>query len=241
MVIYLNSFVDSISFEYGDMKITFFGIENMEKEASKGSPEWHRHNYYELHAFDNDLCEYKFDKKKVSFKKGEFVIIPPYVSHNTMGAFDRNSNSTKAIAFTITKIENKLHFYEKVTRELERTSLNPFNMPDVSIEEVLLFSDTKLYASFHGICKLKATASKIISCVFKAIMDDIVFVNDCHENILVVIDNLINIPKFTLSDIAKATSYSERQISRIIKQHYGLTLSELRRRIKEDNKRGELL
>lgn len=232
----MNSLVDSISLEYGDMKITFFGIEDMDIDTD--SPDWHRHNYYELHTFDNNDYEYKFADKKVSFKKGEFVLIPPYVPHNTMGAF-KETTLPKAVAFTVSKTESKLHFFEKVIKELDSKSLTPFVMPDVSIYDMAVLSNTKLYSSFHGICKLKETASKVICNLFETVVDDIVFVNDCRESILVIIDNLINIPKFTLSDIAKVTSYSERQVSRIIKQHYGLTLSELRRRIKEDSKRGE--
>ncbi len=231
---FVNNLVDSISFEYGDMKITFFGIEDFDRDED--SPDWHRHNYYELHTFDSDLYEYKFNSKKVSFKKGEFVLIPPYVSHNTMGAFGEKTTLPKAVAFTVSKTQSSLHFFEKATVELDKNSLIPLAIPNVSIKEIMLLSDTELYSSFHGICKLQATASKIIYNLFKTIMDDVVFVNDCHENTLVVIDNLINIPKFTLSDIAAAINYSERQVSRIIKQHYGLTLSELRRRIKEDNK-----
>jgi AraC-like DNA-binding protein len=49
-----------------------------------------------------------------------------------------------------------------------------------------------------------------------------------------LIDVLINNPHYKLSDIAKATSYSERQISRIIKQHYGISLLELRRKMKDE-------
>jgi len=67
-----------------------------------------------------------------------------------------------------------------------------------------------------------------------------IFLNyNADKTAVTVIDNLINIPDFTLSDIAKITSYSERQISRIISKHYGLTLLELRRRIKADNRKGE--
>ena len=229
----MNNLVDSISFEYGNIKVTFFGMVEIEKE---GTPiDWHRHSYYELHIFD-DFCKYKFNDKSISFKKGEFVIIPPYVTHNTVTDADY---SAKAVAFTFSKVKSNLHFFEKVTKDLESKSLIPFTMPDVSAEDLILLGNTEFYSSLHGICKLKATASKIICSLFKTLVDDIVFVNDCHESMLVVIDNLINIPDFTLSDIAKITSYSERQISRIISKHYGLTLSELRRRIKADNRKGE--
>lgn len=227
--------VDNVSVEYGDTKISIFGIKTQDNLDL--SPIWHKHNYYELHFCNDRFRDYKFNDKNVRFKQGQLMIIPPDTNHNTTATIDPMPQPPLALIFTVTKIKSKIHFYDKIIQALEENSLTPLTIHGISIDDIALFhKNLSLYGSLLGLCELKASASNIMYKLFKSILNDITFRTDNNESILVLLDNLVNDPKYTLSDIAKATNYSQRHLSRIIKQHYGLNFSELRSKIKEANK-----
>ncbi len=228
----MERLVDSISLEYGDTKISFFGIKiNDLSDLSV----WHRHNYYEIHYCTDKIREYKFPDRNITFKSGQVLIIPPLIDHNTFADSYVSAQPPVALAFTLTKIKSNISFYDKITTALENNSLIPLNIPQISDKDFSLFRDINLYDNFLGLCKLKAIASNLIYHIFGSILNDVTFRTDNEESVMVLIDNLINDPQYTLSEIAKRTSYSQRQLSRIIKQHYGLSFSELRRKMKEAN------
>ena len=85
-----------------------------------------------------------------------------------------------------------------------------------------------------GICQLKSVASDLIYHMFNHILSDTTLVKRNDESVTVLIDNLVNNLQYTFQDIAETTGYSQRQLSRIIKKHYGLSFTELRRKMKED-------
>ena len=66
--------------------------------------------------------------------------------------------------------------------------------------------------------------------LFNCIIKEYIAVNSKTE-IPVLLDNLINRPNITLDEIAAATHYSKRHISRLIKQQYGVSFSVLRKNI----------
>ena len=64
-------------------------------------------------------------------------------------------------------------------------------------------------------------------------IDKNLLVNGCRD-MEVLIDVLVNRPDMTVQKIAAATNYSQRQISRIIKQRYGMTLTEFKKQRNND-------
>ena len=77
-------------------------------------------------------------------------------------------------------------------------------------------------------------SSDLIYHLFNNISGDISLEKRTGESVTVLIDNLVNNAQYNLCDIAKITGYSQRQLSRIIKKHYGVSFTELRRKMKED-------
>lgn len=224
--------ISSVSLEYGDAKINVFGIKI---DNSFGfTSTWHRHNYYEIHCSRNKICQYEFENQNITFNPSQALIIPPHIAHNTFATFEPQNNGCVVFAFAISKIKSDKLFYDQIIEALDKNSLVPFDIPQKTIEDIISLNDITLYDSFLGTCKLKSIASNVIYHIFSNILNNINSQTTKGEILPVLIDVLINNPHYKLSDIAKATSYSERQISRIIKQHYGMSLLELRRKMKDE-------
>ncbi|MBE7057233.1 MAG: AraC family transcriptional regulator [Ruminococcaceae bacterium] len=228
----MERLVDIISLVYGDTKISFFGIKI--NDLSDLSSVWHRHNYYELHYCTDKQRKYDFSEKSICFNNDEIVIIPPNVNHKTVADFDVSKNPPATLAFTVSKIKGDILFYDKVIVALEENSLKPLVIPEISSEDIFVFQNISLYESFLGICQLKSVASGIIYHIFNHMLSDTTLVKRNDESVTVLIDNLVNNLQYTFQDIAKITGYSQRQLSRIIKKHYGLSFTELRRKMKEE-------
>lgn len=228
----MERLVDSISLIYGDTKISFFGIKL--DDSSDLSSVWHRHNYYEIHYCTDKQRKYVFQDKSICFNNDEIVIIPPNVNHKTVADFDVSENPPATLAFTVSKIKGDILFYDKVIAALENNSLKPLVIPEISSDDIFVFQNIDLYNNLLGICQLKSAASDLIYHMFNHMLSDTTLVKRNDESVTVLIDNLVNNLQFTFQDIAEATGYSQRQLSRIIKKHYGLSFTELRRKMKED-------
>ncbi len=228
----MEHLVDNISLVYGDTKISFFGIKL--DDLSDLSSVWHRHNYYEIHYCTDKQRKYDFQDKSICFNFKEIVIIPPNVNHKTFADFDVYKNPPATLAFTVSKIKGDILFYDKITEALDNNSLKPLVIPEISSEDIFMFHDIELYNNFLGICQLKSVASGLIYHLFGNILSDTSLVKRNNESVTVLIDNLVNNLQYTFHDIAEITGYSQRQLSRIIKKHYGLSFTELRRKMKEE-------
>jgi len=219
--------VNSISVEYDDTKIIFFQI-NLQAEVVDRML-WHNHRYYEIHFCQKDSLEYTFSDQTVRLNPGELLIIPPDTFHNSITAADKQNIHT--LSFAVTAIKNNKRFYKAFTSALNTNALVPLRFPCGSQVEWEAYNQEDLYDSLLGICKLKSEATKFIYLLFNCILKEYISA-DSKTEIMVLLDNLINRPNMTLDDIAVATHYSKRHISRLIKQQYGVSLSVLRKNIR---------
>ncbi len=220
--------VNSISMEYNDAKITFFQI-NLQAEASDQSL-WHDHRYYEIHFCGKDSLEYTFSDQTVRLNVGELLIIPPNTFHNSITLADKQN--IHILSFAVTAVKNDKRFYKAFTSALNKNALTPVKFSCGSQVEWDVYDREDLYGSLLGICKLKAEATKLIYLLFHCILKEYIAA-DRKTEVMVLLDNLINRPNMTLDEIAAVTHYSKRHVSRLIKQQYGVSLSELRKNIRE--------
>lgn len=225
---FLYNKVNSISVEYGDTKITFFQI-NLQAEAVNQSV-WHDHRYYEIHFCGKDSLEYTFSDQTVRLNPGELLIIPPDTFHNSITA--ANKQNIHIVSFAVAAVKNDKRFYKAITSALYKNALTPLRFSCGSQVEWDVYNQEDLYGSLLGICKLKSEATKFIYLLFNRILKEYIAA-DSKTEIMVLLDNLINRPNMTLDEIAAATHYSKRHVSRLIKQQYGVSLSALRKNIRE--------
>ena len=212
--------------EYGDTKITFFQI-NLQAEMFNQSL-WHDHRYYEIHFCWKGSVDYTFSDQTVRLNPEELLIIPPNTFHNSITTVDKQN--IHILSFAVTAAKNNKQFYKVITSALNKNALAPLRFPCGSQVEWVVYDQEDLYSSLLGICKLKSEATKFIYLLFNCIIKEYIAVNSKTE-IPVLLDNLINRPNITLDEIAAATHYSKRHISRLIKQQYGVSFSVLRKNI----------
>ena len=220
--------VNSISMEYDDTKITFFQI-NLQSEMFNQSL-WHDHRYYEIHFCWKGSVDYTFSDQTVRLNPEELLIIPPNTFHNSITAVDKQN--IHILSFEVTAAKNNKQFYKAITSALNKNALAPLRFSCGSQVEWDVYNQEDLYSSLLGICKLKSEATKFIYLLFNCIIKEYIAVNNKTE-IPVLLDNLINRPNITLDEIAAATHYSKRHISRLIKQQYGVSFSVLRKNIQK--------
>lgn len=220
----MPDFVEYISVCYGDAEVSFFNIV-LEPELDYTAFE-HRHSYFEVHIALDPYKLYLGDTK-VNVKEGEIIILPPATKHRIIVA-DGNKKPT-VVSFALRKINGDKGFYELFTKQLMKNALKPIPAVGIKTAETVLLNNTEYYKTVLGILKLKSVAAEFFEALFCELdMDKNILVNGSRD-VEVLIDVLANAPDMTVQKIAAATNYSPRQISRIIKQRYGTTLTEFKK------------
>ncbi len=123
-------------------------------------------------------------------------------------------------------IDGEQKFYQALVEALGK---NTFKAVDFSFAEIKTFEYTELYRSVLGVLKLKQVAACFVERLFTLLLSNNNPQIVSGKASAVLIDTLVNHDGTTLEEIAAATNYSKRHITRLIKKTYGMTLSEIRR------------
>ena len=220
--------VSSISLNYGDADISFFNIKlDFPKHTDAV---WHRHNYYEIHVCRKGHLEYTLEGKNVSLRGGELLIIPPDLPHLSISLRRQTDTALCVISMDISMVRGDKKFFDVLKEALDKHSNMPLCIDHIRDLELDLFSSHFSYHTVKGVCKLKAVAAEFLSLLFDGLIDDDLNLYGKRET-TILIDNMINLPDITLDDIARATNYSKRHTSRIIKEKYGVSLGKLKKQM----------
>lgn len=224
----MDSMIEHVTLNYGSIDLSFFCVSL--KREDKYAPILHRHDYYEIHFSGSGHYEYQFGDKTVSLLPNQIIVIPPDVLHYSVDLLKKPMPTIVSFSMDAKCQDKKL--YSSLVSALESISIKAIPFNNVSADELMLLHKPQLYSSFLGACRLKAIASDFIYKLFSIALRGKDFTVSDDKNALILIDNLINIPDISIKDIAVATNYSERQVSRLIKNHYGQTLSQIRKQSK---------
>ena len=224
-----------IDLEYNDARLKFFDFEKSDNYSpEERCKQWHTHIFYELHFSFENTVTFRFKDRALTLNPNELLIIPPSVIHESI-TYDSSSKAYKVLSIEIEKTENGGSFYCAFINALNNYALKPIKIQDINKDAVFAFENKELYNSLLGICQLKAYASGLIYALFKKIVKDKPISPD-NNKAKIIIDYMLSRPQVSLGEIAEATNYSQRQISRIIKEQYGTTFSQIRQRIKNNEK-----
>lgn len=224
----MDSLIEHITLNYGSIDLSFFCV-SLKREDER-TPILHRHDYYEIHFGGSGKYEYQFGDKTVSLPPNHIIVIPPDVLHYSVDLLKKPTPTVVSFSMDTSCQDKKL--YTSLVSALSDISLKPISFNNVSADELLLLHKPQLYGSFLGVCRLKSIASDFIYKLFSIALKGKDFTVSDDKKALLLIDNLINLPNISIKDIAAATNYSERQVSRLIKSHYGLTLSQIKQQSK---------
>ncbi len=225
----MENFAESISLQYGNAEVSFYNIKITPKSEVK--MQWHRHRYYELHLAVEGSFSYRFHDGIVTLDAGQMLIIPPDVEHFSVDV--TNGHKINVVSMSITEIDNEQKFYSALTEALNKNACHPIAF---SYSDVKVFEYTELYRSVLGVLKLKQIAACFVEHLFTLLLSNNNPQIASGKALAVLIDTLVNRDGTSLSEIAAATNYSKRHVTRLIKKTYGMPLSEMKRRQKEKTK-----
>lgn len=228
--------IRTVSMEYGDTRISIYLI-HLSQEHKAPLPDsrsvMHSHFYYELHYAAQGQYLYRFSDRDLLLRQGEMLLIPPNVLHGTI---DKTSGSYTpyVLSLSLTDTGSAGKFYPAFATMLGAAALNPMRAPAALPGQIEILQQTDLYDSVLGICRLKAAAAALISDLFHLLRPcgaeaETMPEPPCDAEVAVLLENLINRPDISLEQIAAAINYSPRHTARLIKNTYGVSLSEIRR------------
>lgn len=199
-----------------------------QKRAGNIFPVLHSHTYYEVHYSDkeNVFC---FPNGDIKVKAGSFLIINPGESHYAL-----TNSDGYVIALSIEKKTGKSKSYEYFKNLLDNAALKPIEAGDELSESIHRFREIK-YGNGH-INELEniVWASEFLRMLFLKIensdekMRKIIKKETEFDEISVALEVFVNNLFMSVEEMAEKLNYSERHISRLIKQKYGMPLKKVR-------------
>ncbi len=231
--------VKKVFLDYGDARITFYIVDLFFPPC--GVPYLHSHCYYEFHFLAGNAFTCCLKDRDVELKAHEFIIVPPDFLHCTTKS-KLPAEKLYTISLTIDKIGGTEKFYDTIISALHAHVLKPLSFPRRLEDSLFILCQKENYKHIQGVFQLKAAAADFVAWIFQQLLTETVPLQAAAGNNMVLIDNMINGADITLEEMAEATNYSKRHISRLIMQRYGCNLSELRRQRKiqkmpEENKK----
>jgi AraC-like DNA-binding protein/mannose-6-phosphate isomerase-like protein (cupin superfamily) len=209
----------------------------------------HAHEYYEIMCVTRGNCTIYIGNNPVSLQTGDTIIMPPYVVH-TISVFNDDCvlyNEVIRFSTLQSKFSNILTT-KQVVSELFRRSFN-----DQSDPCYLLFRAGDYYLGDNKFGDIAAEFNnsqeysfEILNILTSAFLYDllrkysdtatITMIND-NSAIETLLTKYINDhpETVTLTDLSRRFSYSNRHMSRIIKQRTGLSYSDLVKKVKMEN------
>ncbi len=222
----MDTFVDHIALNYGDAALTLFNI-GVKKAATEDAI-WHNHCYYELHFILEGSYTCSLEGRQVTVAANEFLIIPPQVHHWTSKQDPTCGDKRYVISLALDRGDGQEKLWHVFSQALENLALTPVSCTGLHRQQLEVFANKQLYSTVLGMCKLKAAGAELIHWLFDRLLTKDPLLVRADTDTAILIDNLVHRPDITLQEIADASNYSKRHISRLIRQRYGCTLSQLR-------------
>lgn len=228
----MGDFVERFSIIYGDALVSFYNIE-LQPSKDEGNIR-HRHCYFEFHIAE-DTYTLEVGQQSTDIQKGKVIIIPPDTVHTSIIPEGKKKPTVLSLSFE--RVDGDERFYDNFLALLYKNALVPISIRDLYDVDFGVLCNSKIYNTMLGQLKLKSVAADFLYKFFKLINGGEVKTIGGGRDINVLIDNLINKPDITVQKISEVTNYSQRQITRIIKQKYGMTLTDIKRMKKTYDKK----
>lgn len=226
-----TNLVHSIRLEYGDalFRVYDFRLRPSEEELVTR----HSHRYYELHLALRGSYPYRVDGATVELSRGHLLIIPPDHPHDSADP-RAPSYDFAALSLSLERGEGEAGYYDYFNQTLRGRALTPHPFPPSMEHRVSDLRQAFQMRGLRGGCYQKNAAGMLIFDLFDCLdgfssgMPALTVAGD--EDRLILLDALVNQADQSIEEIAAAIHYSPRHTARLIKQIYGCSLSELRKK-----------
>lgn len=228
-----NAQVDGVELKYGDAAVTFYRfhiLESQWKQREPSSSILHAHTHYEIHIITRGSTVITTAQQNYTLSSGELLILPPGTDHDSVTA--QENFEFLVLSAALENIPGQKGFYDYFSAALNHSALCPIRISTQLLETVQAWNGCT-GGGVENFCRQRALLGNLVWLLFRDIDGFQVDgapaqCSRSRNEVLTLLDNLVTYNTYTLADIAEAIDYSPRNVSRLIRSTYHMSLKELR-------------
>ncbi len=222
---------EKVSAEYGDIRFCLRYAVASDPLFPASKPRLHDHLSYELHLAHRGACVFWLPDGQITLFGGNFLLIPPHKEHYSYIPQDRDFCNS-VLTFTVEQIQGEPKLFDTFLRLADTRTITPLAATPPFSAVVQSFC-TEPADTVRNRLERKRLTSEIafhlldLLGVIRETPDNRPITNDEVQSIA-RLENLADQMDVSLQEIADALGYSPRQTSRLIRERFGMTLTQLR-------------
>lgn len=221
--------VGNVKIEYVDLnfpgclvQLSKFLTSNMSDNESPCL--FHKHSYYEFHFSPYACYDIVTQEKTYTLGTGTLFIIPPHLSHYSTCTY---ADKSIILNVDLKILEGDSVFYDYFKKSIDSGSLKQIKISDDIKKCFYSFNNISNNDTIKNHCILKASALNILTSLLTD--DGSITHKGKKEQIDILLENYVNSPMYSLSQIAENLNYSQRQTARLIHEKYNMSLGDIRK------------
>ena len=185
---------------------------------------FHEHSYYEFHFSPYTHYDIVTQEKTYTLDAEALFIIPPHLPHYSTCTY---ADRSIVLNVDLKMLEGDSVFYDYFKKSIDSNCLKQINVSDDIKKCFYDFNNISNNNSIKNHCLLKVSALNILKSLLTD--DDSITHRSKEEQIDILLENYVNTPTYSISQIAENLNYSPRQTARLIHEKYGMSLGDIRK------------
>lgn len=222
----------NLTFSIENISLKTYWCRTAIKEIKLFMNKKHSHSFFEIHLCIKGSAEFVLEKERVVLREGEFIFIPKRLSHQIVSISD---DFVKLVwGFNVrSEIDKSSPEYNKILiiRKLSQYTVAPYTPNILTVLYLLLQNIEEKKIGWFAMVKTHLYEI-LVECTRCLIEKNALVVEEDENDHKVridaitpyIMDNMANGIKIT--ELAKEFAISERQLSRICKREYGMSVGE---------------
>lgn len=185
---------------------------------------FHEHTYYEFHFSPHACYEITTQEATFSLETDTLFIIPPQLPH-----YSTCTGAAKRIIINVAleRLDGDPAFYDHFKKSMDANCLRQIKVSDDIKNCFYSFVNISDNDTVKKHCAFMLSALAILSSLLTE--DDSVTHKAKQDQFDILLENYVNAPNYSLSQIADNLNYSQRQTARLIRKKYNMPLGDIRR------------
>ena len=227
--------VRGIEVVFGDARFEVYVTHDIpDKDGNIYAPHFapllHQHIYYEMIFCTKGSAVFETDQVHETFCEGEVVIVRPGLWHHPV---DKKACKVCVVSVFLSHGGENTGHYDHFRKVLEDFSQRPISVSSKLLRMVQEFDRIEEKDDLKGYCFRKAEGYTLLATLFDELngYSGAASVKQPENNehwTVALFEQMRNTDGLTADELSEKLGYSKVHISRIIKQNYGITLSEIR-------------